>query len=219
MHKNKNQKNTLVRKNTTKLVSNIALKKAEYSINKKKARNFFSTKEVNKTILSLDLLNHNKNNNNDYNNYINTNYYQNKNIVYENLFKSKGKIIKQRKISFSIFHKCNKITFKETSEFLSGIKNTYKNKKQQKELIKEIITNFGVVTQKRNKSNKYRIISNTNFPELNQYKTNINNSSNKKYRFNQSGYSSKISRISNQKEIFRDSINLNGLFNHKKIYI
>ena len=222
LHKNKNQNNTLVRKNTSKLVSNIALKKAEYSINKKKARNYFSTKEVNKTLLSLDLLNHNKNNNNDYNNYnnyFNTNYYQNKNIVYENLFKSKGKIIKQRKISFSIFHKCNKITFKETSEFISGIKNTYKNKKQQKELIKEIITNFGVVTQKRNKSNKYGIISNTNFPELNQYKTNINNSSNKKYRFNQSGYSSKISRISNQKEIFRDSINLNGLFNHKKIYI
>ena len=221
----KNNRN-IVRKNTTNFISNITNMKSEYNINKNKKRNFFSTKQINKTLLSIDKLNLkvNKNEKSNHNNYINKydnpNYYQN--ITYKNLFKSKGKIIKQRKISFSIINiNKNKIIFKDTSEFISGIKKSFKNKKHQKEIIKEIITNFGVVSQKRNKSNKYGMIT-PNFPELNQYRINSNNSnnsynSNKKYKINKSGHSSKNSQISNQKEIFRDYINLNGMLKHKKL--
>ena len=220
----KNNRN-IVRKNTTNFISNITNMKSEYNINKNKKRNFFSTKQINKTLLSIDKLNlkinkKEKSNHNNYiNKYVNPNYYQKRNNTYKNLFKSKGKIIKQRKISFSIINiNKNKIIFKDTSEFISGIKKSFKNKKHQKELIKEIITNFGVVSQKRNKSNKYGMIT-PNFPELIQYRNNTNNSnnSNKKYKINKSGYSSKNSQISNQKEIFRDYINLNGILNHKKL--
>lgn len=193
-------------KKSNKFLSKIARKKTEYNV-----RRYIFSKENNKTMLFFDKFNKKKN---QKKNYFKDNNYETRYIDYPNMFKSKGKIIKQRKISFSIFHNFAKITFKETSEFLSGIKKSFQNKKHQKKLIKEIISNFGVVHHKRFKSNK--TMTNNDFPELKQNRlTTMANS--RKYKINNSGNISKHSQISNQKEIYRDCINLNGVFNHKKI--
>ena len=188
-----NNKKLFDRRNSLNFISNIARKKTRFSI-----RN------------NLKKYSHK-----------NTYKYQPKNnynyIYYPHRFKNKGELVKQRKISFSIIHTMHKITFKNTSEFISGIKKTFKRKNQQKELIKEIMTNFGIVYQKRNKSKKYEFITTNNFPELhkNQIKSNSNS---KKYKINLTGGSSTKNDL-NKKEIYRDYINLNGIFKHKKMNI
>ena len=194
--------------NELKFSSNIAQKKNRYSSKKLSTKRFyFMSKEKNKTFLSLDKLNKNKKNK-YYNNY-------NKNIFYIHNFKNQGKIIKQRKISFSIIHNIKKIEFKETSKFITGIEKTFKKKEHQKELIKEIISNFGYVNPKKN---KYGYNDNTNIPLLNQFR--VKTAANiKKYKINISGSYTKNEQLLKQKEIFRDYINLKGIFKHKKIII
>lgn len=190
-----NNKKLLDRQNSLNFISNIARKKTRFSsknnLKKYSQKNTYKYKPKN--------------------NY-NYNY-----IFYPHRFKNKGELVKQRKISFSIIHTMHKITFKNTSEFISGIKKTFKRKNQQKELIKEIMTNFGIVYQKRNKSKKYEFITTNNFPELhkNQIKSNSNS---KKYKINLTGGSSTKNNF-NKKEIYRDYINLNGIFKHKKMNI
>ena len=206
---------TILRKNNcdTKF-SNIVRKKNLYSSKKLDTKRFhFSSKENNKTFVSLDKLNKNKNINNKKNIYTSNIY--NKNIIYVHHFKNQGKIIKQRKISFSIIHNSQKIEFKDTSEFITGIKKSFTKKKHQKELIKEIISNFGNANSKKN---KYGNNDNKNFPPLSQYRVKTATNT-RKYKINISGHSSKNYQQLNQKEIFRDCINLNGLFKHKKIKI
>ena len=209
----------LDRKNTRNYlsnVSNIFKNKELYKSSKNNTYQFFLNNENTKTKLSPSKLSSKKiNKKNDNNKYFNTDYNENKKIVYPNNFKSKGEIKKQRKINFSIFHNYIKKEFKETKDFITGIKKMFRSKKHQKELIKDLISNFVERRQKRNKA-KNSFTSNNNFPELNKYRFNTASNS-KKYRINISGNSSKNSRILNQKEILRDFINLNGIFNHQKI--
>ena len=196
-------------------LSNIVRMKKTYKSSKNNLQKYYLNKEDQKIV-------HFSNNRNTKHksNYFNSKYYNPKNIIYPDNFKNKGKILKQRKISFSIIHNSHKIEFKDTKEFISGIKKSFKNKKYQKELIKEIISNFGVVHQKRNKSNKFRkfrINTNKNHLYLSNNEMNTKTSNNKKYRENVSEFSIKTSQLSTQKEVLRDSINLNGIFKHKKI--
>jgi hypothetical protein len=141
---------------------------------------------------------------------------------YPHGFKTKDKLIKQRKISFTIKRAYKKnVKFKDTSEFISGIKKKFRNKNHQKKLIKEIITNYGLLYHQRNQENKsksnYQSNTNINLPELNEKRIKI--LKDKKYKVNTSGRSvkNKRTKIMNQKEIFREYININGIFKHNKI--
>ena len=221
---------SIIRKNTTKMVSFASPKK--FFPKSSKMVTFTSPKKIypksSKNVTFRNNIKDDKNNTalpiDKPNNIINkkkyfNSKYQMKNIDYQHNFKNKGKIIKQKKISFSIIHNSNKITFKETKEFFSGIEKTFKNKKHQKEIIKDIITNFGIVHQRRNKSNKFGFITNENLPELSKYR--VNTTSNikniKKYKISVSQHSSRNSLLLSKNEILRDNININGIFNHKKI--
>ena len=191
----------------------------KYSINARyylsniaKIKGAYSNKERKKKLF------HFSNFKNKYRNKTNSNYYNKKDIIYPNKFKSKGKIIKQNKISFSIFYPYHKIEFKNTKEFFSGIKESFKNKKYQKELIKEIISNFGIVHHKKNSSKKIGNLTNTKSLYLNKYKI-YRVSNNKKYRSNISEHSIKKAKLSTKNEVLRDSIELNGIFKHKKLNI
>ena len=196
--------------NSKNYLSNIAKIKGAYKSNKNNLYKYYSNKGSKKALF------HFSNSKNKYRNKTNSNYYYQKDIIYPNKFKSKGKIIKQNKISFSIIHTYHKIEFKNTKDFFSGIKKSFKNKKYQKELIKEIISNFGIVHHKRNSSKKNGNLTNTKSLQLNKYK--IYRASNiKKYRSNISEHSIKNVRLSTKNEVLRDSIELNGIFKHKKI--
>ena len=137
---------------------------------------------------------------------------------YPHNFKNKGKLIKQRKITLSFIHNIHKIAFKDTSDFINGIKQSDKNKKYQRDLLKDIMTNYGLIYQKRNKTkNKYKFFNNTNFLHLKKNKINTV-SFNSKYKNNVSkDNSTKNSIYLNKNEIFRDCIDLNGIFKHTKI--
>lgn len=219
LRKNINAK-SLERKNTRNFISNlseISKKKILFQSSHHSNYQYFLNRENTKTKISHNNLsskkiNTNKNSNNKY---FNTDNNEIKLIVYPHNFKSKGEIKKQRKICFSIIHNYIKKEFKDTRAFIDGIKKDFKTKRYQKELIKELISNFGVTQYKRKKS-KNIITSINNFPELNKYR--IKTATNrKKYRINISGPSSKLIKIPNRKEIMRDIINLNGIFNHKKV--
>ena len=229
-YKNFGHNPPIIRKNTTKMVSFASPKKnfpksSKMVIFKSPTKIFpKSSKNVSYNYIKKDENNKvstlGKPNKNLYQKkYFNSKYYKIKNIDYRQNFKSKGKIIKQKNISFSIIRNNNKITFKDTKEFLSGIKRAFNNKKHQKELIKDIITNFGVIHQKRNKSNKsgkFGFIADENFPELSKYRVNTTPNI-KKNKINVSRPSSKNSLLLSKNEILRDNININGIFNHKKI--
>ena len=173
-----------------------------------------------KTLFYLDK--ENKKSENKYNYNSKNNQLSKSNGEYPHGFKTKDKLLKQRKISFTIKRAYKKnVKFKDTSEFISGIKKKFRNKKHQKKLIKEIITNYGLLYHQRNQENKsknkYQTNTNINLPELNQKK--IITLSDKKNKVSYSGQSvkNKRNKIMNQKEIFREYINVNGVFKHKKI--
>jgi hypothetical protein len=173
-----------------------------------------------KTLFSMDK--ENKKREKKYNYNSKNNQLSKSNGEYPHGFKTKDKLLKQRKISFTIKRAYKKnVKFKDTSEFISGIKKKFRNKKHQKKLIKEIITNYGLLYHQRNQENKsknkYQSITNINLPELNEKR--IKTLSDKKYKVNSSGQSlkNKRNKIMNQKEIFREYINVNGIFNHAKI--
>lgn len=172
-----------------------------------------------KTLFSLDE-NKKTGNKNNYN--WKNNKLSKSNGEYPHGFKTKDKLLRQRKISFTIKRAYKKnVKFKDTSEFISGMKKKFKNKKHQKKLIKEIVTNYGLLYHQRNQENKsknkYQSHTNINLPELNEKR--IKTSSGKKYKVNTSGQSAKNkrSKIMNQKEIFREYIDFNGIFKHSKI--
>ena len=172
---------------------------------------------------SKALFSHDKENKKSENKY---NYKNNQlsksNGEYPHGFKTKDKLLKQRKISFTLKRAYKKnVKFKDTSEFISGIKKKFRNKKHQKKLIKEIITNYGLLyhqTIQENKSkNKFQTHTNINLPELNERKTKA--LSDKKYKVNISDQSAKNRRnkIMNQKEIFREYVDFNSIFKHTKM--
>ena len=174
---------------------------------------------------SKALFSHDKENKKSENKY-NYNYKNNQlsksNGEYPHGFKTKDKLLKQRKISFTLKRAYKKnVKFKDTSEFISGIKKKFRNKKHQKKLIKEIITNYGLLyhqTIQENKSkNKFQTQTNINLPELNERKTKA--LSDKKYKVNISDKSAKNRRnkIMNQKEIFREYVDFNSIFKHTKM--
>ena len=74
-------------------------------------------------------------------------------------------LVKQKKISFHIFPKINALKFKETSQFLNRINNSFKEKNVNKKLLKEIIINY-------QKNHNERKINSLYFPEI--YNFNIN---------------------------------------------
>ena len=154
--------------------------------------------------------------------YNNFNFYSKNSDIkhYPHHFKNKGELVKQRKISFSFFHSKNKIKFKNTSDFLIGLKKSYKNKRHQKEIIREMISTFGIMYQKRNKPKpKFEFLTSSNTHNLKKYQINTV-STNTKTKFNSSGgNSTKNSLLYNRNEIFRDYINLKGIFKHTKINI
>jgi len=172
-----------------------------------------------KTLFGLD---ENKKTGNKYNYNWKNNKLSKSNGEYPHGFKTKDKLLKQRKISFTIKRAYKKnVKFKDTSEFIYGMKKKFKNKKHQKKLIKEIVTNYGLLYHQRNlenkSKNKYQSNTNINLPELNEKRTKT--SSGKKYKVNTSGQSAKNkrSKIMNQKEIYREYIDFNGIFKHSKI--
>ena len=172
-----------------------------------------------KTLFGLD---ENKKTGNKYNYNWKNNKLSKSNGEYPHGFNTKDKLLKQRKISFTIKRAYKKnVKFKDTSEFISGMKKKFKNKKHQKKLIKEIVTNYGLLYHQRNlenkSKNKYQSNTNINLPELNEKRTKT--SSGKKYKVNTSGQSAKNkrSKIMNQKEIYREYIDFNGIFKHSKI--
>ena len=82
------------------------------------------------------------------------------------LFKVFSDLIKQKKISFSIKPKVNKLKFKDTSLFISRINNSLKEEYFSKKIIKGIIINY----QKNNNEKK---INSVNFRKINKF--NVNN--------------------------------------------
>ena len=210
---NDNMNQSLSKKNNSRLSLTFPFKKQQDNFKK-----YYLGPS--KTLFSLDK--ENKKSGNKYNYNYKINQLSKNNGEYPHGFKTKDKLLKQRKISFSIKRAYKKnVKFKETSEFISGIKKKFRNKKHQKKLIKEIITNYGLLYHQRNQenksNNKYQSHTNINLPELNDRR--IKALSDKKYKVNTSGQSekNKKNKIRNQKEIFREYIDFNGIFKHSKI--
>lgn len=210
---NDDMSHSLSKKNNSRLSSTFSFKKQQ-----DKSKKYYLASS--KTLFSLDKENKLSGKKNNYNN--RNNQLSKINGEYPHGFKTKDKLLKQRKISFTIKRAFKKnVKFKDTSEFISGIKKKFRNKKHQKKLIKEIITNYGLLYHQRNQENKiknkYQSHANINLPELNENR--FKTLSDKKYKANTSSQSlkNKKSKIMNQKEIFRDYINFNELFKHSKI--
>jgi hypothetical protein len=196
----RNLKRELEKKNSVNFISNIAKKKMHLS-SKNNIQNF-------------KFRNNFKYNNFDfYSKNNDSNYYPHK-------FKNKGQLIKQRKISFSFIHTMHKIKFKNTSDFLIGLKKSHKKKRHQKEIIREMMSTFGIMIKNRNKPNKkFEFITSNNYLNLKQYQANTV-TSNTKNKINISGgNSTKNSILFHRNNIFRDKINLNGIFKHNKMNI
>ena len=103
------------------------------------------------------------------------NFYQKQynNLKLDNTVNNKNKLfkvfrclIKQKKISFTIKPKVNKLKFKDTSLFISRINNSLKEEYFSKKIIKGIIINY----QKNNNEKK---INSVNFRKINKF--NVNN--------------------------------------------
>ena len=145
-----------------------------------------------------------KNNNNDINN--------NKNNIKMKIFQN---LVRQKKISFSIIAKNNIIKFKDTSNFLSTINNTIKDKINKRKLIKDIIINY-------QKENNERKTNSLNFPEINKFSVNTINSLKRKNYISLN--KNKIMNYRNfdliaKKTVYKDTLKISDIFKHKKIYL
>ena len=124
-------------------------------------------------------------------------------------------LIKQKKISFSIIAKLNIIKFKETSNFISKINKSIKEKLNTKKLIKAIIINY-------HKENNERKINSLNFPKINKFTANtISNLKTKNIKFNKN--KNEIMNYRNigltaKKTIFKNSLKMSDTFKHKNYF-
>ena len=120
-------------------------------------------------------------------------------------------LVKQKKISFHIFPKLNVLKFKDTSQFLNKINNSFKEKNSNIKLLKEIIINY-------QKNHNKRKINSLYFPEI--YNFSINTISNiKKTKYDKRNENKSInnniistSKGSNYKDIFK----IEKIIKHKK---
>ena len=189
-------------------------------MDKKNTDNYFSKIYKKKMHLSSKNNLHKFKFRNNFKYYNNFNFY-NKNIdndYYPHNFKSKGKIVKQKKISFSLIHNNHKISFKSTADFLIGIKKSNKNKRHQKELIREMMSNFGIIYQNRNKpKKKHDLLKNKHYQNIKKFQKNTFSSVSKNKINISKDNSMKNSIFFNKNDIYRDTIDLNGIFKHTKI--
>ena len=124
-------------------------------------------------------------------------------------------LIKQKKISFSIIAKLNIIKFKETSNFISKINKSIKEKLNTKKLIKAIIINY-------HKENNERKINSLSFPKINKFTANtISNLKTKNIKFNKN--KNEIMNYRNigltaKKTIFKNSLKMSDTFKHKNYF-
>ena len=123
-------------------------------------------------------------------------------------------LIKQKKISFSIIAKLNIIKFKkfkETSNFISKINKSIKEKLNTKKLIKAIIINY-------HKENNERKINSLNFPKINKFTANtISNLKTKNIKFNKNKNEIMNYRnigLTTKKTIFKNSLKMSDTFKH-----
>ena len=124
-------------------------------------------------------------------------------------------LVRQTKISFSIIAKNNIIKFKDTSNFLSTINNTIKDKINKRKLIKDIIINY-------QKENNERKTNSLNFPEINKFSVNTINSLKRKNYISLN--KNKIMNYRNfdliaKKTVYKDTLKISDIFKHKKIYL
>ena len=124
-------------------------------------------------------------------------------------------LIKQKKISFSIIAKLNIIKFKETSNFISKINKSIKEKLNTKKLIKAIIINY-------HKENNERKINSLSFPKINKFTANtISNLKTKNIKFNKN--KNEIMNYRNigltaKKTSFKNSLKMSDTFKHKNYF-
>ena len=124
-------------------------------------------------------------------------------------------LIKQKKISFSIIAKLNIIKFKETSNFISKINKSIKEKLNTKKLIKAIIINY-------HKENNERKINSLNFPKINKFTANtISNLKTKNIKFNKNKNEIMNYRnigLTTKKTIFKNSLKMSDIFKHTNYF-
>ena len=124
-------------------------------------------------------------------------------------------LIKQKKISFSIIAKLNIIKFKETSNFISKINKSIKEKLNTKKLIKAIIINY-------HKENNERKINSLSFPKINKFTANtIFNLKTKNIKFNKNKNEIMNYRnigLTTKKTIFKNSLKMSDTFKHKNYF-
>ena len=109
----------------------------------------------------------------------------------------------------------HRIKFKDTSNFLSTINNTIKDKINKRKLIKDIIINY----QKENNERKTNSLS---FPEINKFSVNTINSLKRKNYISLN--KNKIMNYRNfdliaKKTVYKDTLKISDIFKHKKIYL
>ena len=124
-------------------------------------------------------------------------------------------LIKQKKISFSIIAKLNIIKFKETSNFISKINKSIKEKLNTKKLIKAIIINY-------HKENNERKINSLSFPKINKFTANtISNLKTKNIKFNKNKNDIMNYRnigLTAKKTIFKNSLKMSDTFKHTNYF-
>lgn len=128
-------------------------------------------------------------------------------------FKVFNNLVKQKKISFTIISKLNKIKFKDTTQFISKVNRSIKDEIASRKLIKGIIIGY------QNNHNE-RKTNSLHFPEINKFSINISNIKkikNKKSKTNRSFNYRYFFTLQNSK--LKDTININDIIKFKKIQI
>ena len=128
-------------------------------------------------------------------------------------FKVYNDLVKQKKIRFSILSKMKIIKFKNTSQFISKINNSVKEKNDSKNLIKEIIINY-------QNHHHERKTNNLNFPQIYKMRINtINNNKRIKSKKKNKSMNYRNFLLSHKKPTVEDKFLIEDILKHKKIKI
>jgi hypothetical protein len=214
--RNKNKLKTII---YTKKSGNIENIKTSSNEKFKRKDRFFLTHTNPNYLINEEKTFYNKNRNNLFKTY-KRNILQNEfnlsnsNNIYNNKnakFKVYNDLVRQKKIRFSIIPPIKIIKFKNTSQFISKINNSVKEKIDSKTLIKEIIINYQKNLNERKTNSIY-------FPEISKLRINtINNVKRVKVK--------KKNKSMNYRNVFispkkcEDKLHIEDILKHKKIKI
>ena len=214
--RNKNKLKTII---YTKKIGNIENIKTSSNEKFKRKDRFFLTHTNPNYLINEEKTFYNKNRNilfptykriilqNEFNLSNSNNIYNNKNSK----FKVYNDLVRQKKIRFSIIPAIKIIKFKNTSQFISKINNSVKEKIDSKTLIKEIIINYQKNLNERKTNSIY-------FPEISKLR--INTISNiKRVKVKKKNKSIKYRNVFISPKKFEDIFHIEDILKHKKIKI